>query len=117
MIRQRKPITRSPLKRGTKRVSQMSDRALAQLPERARIVDAAWDRDRGQCQAKHLVTGVRCGGPIDVHELCPRSVWPGGELVLANVVCICRNHHRWVDANPAAAHDVGLHRFSWEIER
>jgi hypothetical protein len=24
------------------------------------------------------------------------------------------SHHQWIDANPAAAHVVGLHKFSWE---
>jgi hypothetical protein len=108
------PIARSPLKRGTKRVAQMSDRALAQLPERARVVDAAWDRDRGKCQAKRLVPDVRCGGQLEAHERIPRSAWPGGELVLSNIIMVCHAHHRWIGDHPQAAHDLDLHSYSWE---
>lgn len=100
--------------RRRRRIAQRSARVLAELPERARVVDTAWERDKGRCQAEQLVPDVRCGGPIDVHELVPRSCWPKGYLVLTNTVLICRSHHMWVDSNPAAAHAVGLHKMSWE---
>ena len=102
--RSRKPIGRSA-------------RALASLPLRAQVVDAAWGRDRGRCQAEHKVPEIRCGGQLDPHEIIPRSAWPGGDLVLDNVVMVCRRHHDWIDDHPAAAHECGLHGFSWERRR
>lgn len=121
MIRRRKPIdrgstpiARSPLKRGTKPIPSRSERVFAQLPERARVVNAAWDRDRGQCQAEHLVPDVRCCAVLDPHEIIPRSAWAAGVLEVDNVMIVCRNHHRWIDAHPHAAHSLGLHGYSWE---
>lgn len=117
--------------RRSRRIASRSQRALDQLPLRARVVDAAFERDRGMCKADYIVRTItnctaeqvqavyqmkliRCGGRMDPHEIIPRSAWPGGELVVANVVMICRRHHQWVDANPVLAHAVGLHGFSWE---
>lgn len=140
MIRRRKPIARSglasvtPIRRRPAVVRGRSERALAKLPERARVVDEVWDRDRGQCRAAQIITAytmgrfimpiemaaaaamqlVPCAGRLDPHEIIPRSAWPGGELVVDNVVLICRNHHRWVGDHPSMAHAVGLHGFSWE---
>lgn len=108
------PLKRTPIKRSRKRIPHISDRALAQLPERARVVDAAWERDRGQCQAERLVPDCRCGGKLDPHEIIPRSAWPGGELVVDNVVMVCRRHHEWIGDHPVEAHRLGLHGYSWE---
>jgi 5-methylcytosine-specific restriction endonuclease McrA len=96
-----------------RRISQMSDRAIAKLPARAAVVDAAWDRDQGRCQATR-VTHVKCGGALEVHEIIPRSAWAGGELCLDNVILVCREHHRWIGSHPMAAHAAGLHGYSWE---
>lgn len=97
-----------------RRIAARSKRALEKLPERARVVDAAFDRDRGRCRAEFSVSWIRCGGRLDPHEVIPRSVWPDGELVLENVIMICRRHHDWVGDHPEAAHAAGLHGFSWE---
>lgn len=81
---------------------------------RREVVDAARDRDKNRCQAEHLVDEIRCGGPLDPHEIIPRSAWPAGDLDLDNVTIVCRRHHDWIDDHPAGAHELGLHRFSWE---
>lgn len=142
MIERRKPIPRSStplkrteLKRGRRRIPSRSEKALAKLPERARVVDEAFDRDRGQCRAVILVRehlmgrspatpdvdevmlalrAISCRGRLDPHEIIPRSAWAAGELVVENVVMICRRHHDWVGDFPDAAHAVGLHGYSWE---
>lgn len=106
--------SRYEVKRRHRRIPARSRKALELLGERALVVDAAWARDRGRCQAEHLVPEVRCGGQLDPHEVIPRSAWPGGELVLENVRMVCRQHHRWIDDHPEAAHKAGLHGFSWE---
>lgn len=114
MIRRRNPIKRTPLKRGTTRVAQRSAKSIALAPERAAVVQAARDRDGNRCQAEDLVREVRCGGPLDAHEIVPRSAWSRGYLDVDNVVIVCRRHHTWIDNNPEAAHTVGLHKMSWE---
>lgn len=108
MIRRRKPIARS-----RKRIPFRSEKTAGRLDERIAVVDQAWARDRGLCRARPLVGG-RCGGPLDAHEIIPRSAWREGQFVVANVVMVCRTHHRWIDDHPAEAHAVGLHGFSYE---
>jgi len=78
-------------------------------------------RDGYRCQAQprllarlDISAPVTCGGMLDVHEVIPRSVWPGGELVEANCVTVCRRHHDWIGDHPALAREVGLHAFSWQ---
>lgn len=97
-----------------KRIPPRSDKVIALLGERARVVDAAFDRDHGRCQAETRVPHVRCGGPLDPHEIIPRSVWVAGQYAIDNVVMVCRAHHRWIDNHPHDAHAVGLHGFSHE---
>lgn len=72
------------------------------------------DRDRG-CRARALVPEVRCRGPHDPHEIIPRSAWRAGIYDRENVIEVCRAHHDWIDHNITAAHELGLHGFSWEI--
>lgn len=55
-----------------------------------------------------------CGGPLDVHEVIPRSAWAAGQYEASNCLLICRRHHDWIDDNPDVAHTLGLHGFSWE---
>lgn len=93
---------------------QVSPKRAARRAARERVVDQAFRRDRWACQARELVPDVECDGPIDPHERIPRSAWPDGDLVVENVVTVCRAHHRWIDNNPAAAHARGLHGYSWE---
>lgn len=72
-------------------------------------------RDR-TCQAKGKLPH-RCSGPLDVHEIIPRSAWRKGYLVDDNCILICRTAHDWVGDNPDAAHLIGLHGYSWERPR
>lgn len=55
-----------------------------------------------------------CGGPLDPHEVIPRSAWADGALDPSNVVSLCRLHHDWVGDNPDDAHAIGLHGYSLE---
>lgn len=99
------------------RLPARSDRRIAEAPDRANIAAAARARDGNRCMAEVLVPSVACSGPLDAHERIPRSAWKGGYLVLANVITICRSHHDWVGDYPIAAHDLGLHGYSWERDR
>lgn len=93
----------------------------AQKPRRAAVVAQVLDRDGG-CQwskaclhggALHL-TGLPCAGPLDVHEIIPRSAWAKGYLEPSNCIALCRAHHGWVGDHPTDAHAMGLHGYSWE---
>lgn len=116
MIRRRKPIARSitPIDRGG-RPKGISTKRRERQPERTAVVDAAWERDGGRCQARLYVPSVRCAGQLDPHEIIPRSAWAAGAYVLDNVLMVCRAHHDWIGDNPKLAHEAGLHGFSWEI--
>lgn len=105
---------RHALARGTASIRQRSKKALAVLPERARAVDRAWNRDRGQCRARELVPEIECGGRLDPHEVIPRSAWAAGILDVDNIVIICRHHHDWVHRFPQEAHTRGLRRWAHE---
>lgn len=126
-------MKRSPLKRGTSQLkrtplARVGKRGNSKKAERANVVAIVRARDK-ICQlperlADHCedmtdsdfnaVMHVMCHGPLDVHEIIPRSAWPDGELVESNCQLICRRHHEWVDAHPAIAHQIGLHGYSWE---
>lgn len=134
MIRRRTPIARSsapidrtPLPRSRKRIPQRSPRVLAQVEHRAAVVEAAMNRDRWECQARSRLVATEipgpaddrygwteCGGPLDPHEIIPRSAWHAGQYELENVLTVCRRHHDWIGAFPDAAHALGLHGYSWE---
>jgi hypothetical protein len=108
----RKP--RTPLRRGRKPIPQMSTRRISEREQRAEVIAAAFARDGYLCRARALVPEVVCAGPLDPHEVIPRSAWAAGYLVLDNVLSICRSHHAWIDAEPEKAHERGLHAYSWE---
>lgn len=69
-------------------------------------------RDR-YCVAEKIVPQVTCGGPLDVDEIRARSA--GGDYLNPDECqVLCRRHHDWKHANPQAAHDAGILRWSWE---
>ena len=107
-------MKRSPLPRRRKRIKQRSIKQSVAQAERDEVVWRVRNRDR-TCQAR-AVPHV-CGIPLDVHEIIPRSAWPGGYLDDTNCVLVCRAAHNWIDDHPDEAHDLGLHGYSWERER
>jgi hypothetical protein len=105
----------------------MSNKRRRQLIERAQVRQEVLERDGGCVWLLHAWEGpfrdpkvslvgapTRCAGPLDVHEVIPRSAWAGGYLVPSNCVTLCRTHHTWVTDNPSAAHSIGLHGYSYE---
>lgn len=102
-----------PKRAGRKPLPAWSPRRASERELRERLCEVVRRRDR-TCRAELLVPAVRCGGPLDIHEVIPRSAWRDGYLVLSNVRLVCRQHHDWVGANVAAAHRLGLHGFSWD---
>ena len=104
-------------------IAPMSAKRRAALPARAEVRETVLERDEYRCQfwTRVYASGkpvpldapIACGGPLDVHEIIPRSAWPDGWLVVDNCVTLCRRAHEWVTDNPAAAAVYGLHDFSW----
>ena len=94
----------------------MSPRRADQVAERRAVVEQVHARDGRRCQAPHaeMVGLDGCYGPLDCHEVIPRSAWSAGYLVPGNCLTLARSCHEWVGANVTAAHDLGLHGYSWE---
>lgn len=66
-------------------------------------------RDGDECEAVGLVEH-ECFGPIDVHEVLPRSAWPDGIYYEPNCVCVCRwINDTWVKENVVEGERLGLH--------
>lgn len=118
-------MERAPLKRteGPKRTAGLtaggrlpveSARRKASKPLRAIVRERVAERDGHRCRAAALVPSVRCGGPLDVHEVVPRSAWPGAELDERDCVLVCRCHHEWVGAHEIEAAALALHGYSWQ---
>lgn len=95
-------------------VAHKSAKRISQKELRDRICELALRRAGYRCEAVELVPHITCDGRLDVHEVIPRSAWPGGHLVLSNTKALCRAHHTWVGEHQEAAHDLGLHGWSWE---
>lgn len=117
-------MKRTPLKRGkplkrTGRLSHRSKKREEEAAERAIVRAHAYARDGWRCRMAGMgeffpADVGPCRGPLDAHEVIPRSAWRAGYLVLDNVVSVCRAHHDWIGEHPALAHDLGLHGYSWE---
>lgn len=102
----------------------MSKKRRAQLVERRAVCAQVRDRDRG-CRFHHHIDRwpsdlplpafpLGCTGPLDCHEIIPRSAWAAGWLEPSNIVLVCRLHHDWIGEHPDAAHLLGLHGYSYE---
>ena len=95
------------------RLKQVSAKRRAEAPLRAKVRELTIERAKGRCEAAHLVP-IPCRGELEVHERHQRSIRPGSHLDLDDTMAICADHHRWIDANIAEAHRLGLLRHSWE---
>lgn len=86
------------------------------------VICEVMERDRYRCQFfqrpfshdQMVPMYPAHGGPLDPHEIVPRSAWHDGQYEPTNVIAICRVHHQWIDNHPTLAHELGLHGFSYE---
>lgn len=107
-------MKRTPIRRRRRPLAARSAKRLAETEKRRQVVQYVVARDGVRCRAATLVPAVRCWGPLDADEVCPRSAYPGGHLDPANVQVLCRAHHDWKHTHPNAAEALGLYRRSWE---
>lgn len=96
-----------------KRIPKTSKKRRGERLARAEVVLYARRRDGG-CVGRGLIPGHHCRGPLDGHEVIPRSAWPGGHLVLDNVRTVCRAAHDWIGGHERDAAAIGLHGYSWD---
>lgn len=100
-------------RRSRRPLPSVSRRRREERAERAEVVAEVLARAGHRCEANLVVPEVICDGPLDVDEVIPRGVHPGGHLEPENCQALCRAHHEWKHANPAEAEARGLRRWSW----
>ena len=96
---------RSELRRT--RLNPVSDKRRAENVERADLRERL-SRERKHCEFPG------CRAPwVDMHEVKKRS--RGGSITdPENILCLCREHHEFTEAEPAKATEMGLLKPSWE---
>ena len=104
----------APLPRGGARLRPFSRRRINDRERRRALVARRLLQAGNRCQGSAYGVEHDCAGPLDVHEIVPRSAWAAGYLVDENTVVVCRSLHDWIGDHPNEAHDHGLHRYSWE---
>ena len=108
------------------RLNPISKKRRAALPARSAVIRevherdqhcqfiaALWNPEAGWEEGDLVGVPTRCGGPLDVHEIIPRSAWSAGWLEPSNCLLLCRAHHRWTTENPRVANLLGLSKSSW----
>lgn len=100
-------------RRSRRPLPSQSRRRREERDEREDVREEVLDRAGYRCEADELVPEVTCSGRLDVDEVIPRGVNPGGHLDPDNCQVLCRAHHDWKHANPAEAVSRGLRRWSW----
>lgn len=106
-------MKRSAPPKRTARIRQRSPRRESEVDQRRAVVAAVHLRDR-TCRAASVVPEVACGGPLDCHEVIPRSAWAAGYLEVTNGLSVCRVHHAWIGDHPAEAKVRGLRKSAWD---
>lgn len=108
------PLSRGAGPKRRTRLRPFSDRRASERDKRKEVVAAVLERDGHRCQATAIHPGQPCWGPLDVHEVIPRSAWRDGYLRAENALTVCRRAHEAIGDSPALAHSLGLHGMSWE---
>lgn len=98
--------------RRRKRLAPRSPKRIAEAEARDEVRTVVRARAGGRCEARHLVPSVKCWGPLDVDEIESRGTHPGSHLDPDLCQLLCRAHHDWKHAHPAAALELGLRRHS-----
>lgn len=99
-------MKRSPLKRKTPLRTRSTLKSKPK-PVPSDIYAEVVLRDKG-CVAQRIVPEVKCAGRLDPHHVLMRS--QGGQDTAENLKTLCRAHHDWVHAHPAASYDLDLLR-------
>jgi 5-methylcytosine-specific restriction endonuclease McrA len=117
-MERKKPIKRTPIKRGTKPIAKRSKKTESAYVERRKLVERIL-LENPFCQAC-AVFAQHDGKSIytqnqshDVHELVRRS--QGGSILEdENVIAVCRPCHTRIGNYPKLAFDLGLAKHAWD---
>lgn len=102
-------LRRSPIKRGTTRLAQVSEKRQGRSEEYRQAKEAVWNRDRGQCQAQFVWPEVECWGKKDPHHRAPVGLYPELREDPDNLLVLCRAHHMAChNDDPIRARELGL---------
>ena len=114
-LRRGKPMKRGPGPQRRKRIAPISDKARAKIEPR-RELRRRLLQERPWCEVGPDLQplGVEClRRSTDLHERLRRS--QGGDILDGDdILCVCRNCHRWITENPQAAVEMGHARWSWQ---
>ena len=72
----------------------MSDKRLNEADKRWDVRQETMMRARFRCEAGDGAFSMRCGGPLDVHEIVARSVAPGSHLDVTITAAVCLMHKK-----------------------
>ena len=118
MLRRKKPLKRTPLKRSKTKIKQRSAKTEELYVIRREFVKRILD-ERPLCQACRVFADYEKKKVFnqhlsrDVHELVRRS--QGGSIIEdSNVLAVCRPCHVKIGNNPQLAFDLGLAKHGWE---
>lgn len=94
----------------------MSKKRQAEAPERRDLVKRLLS-ERPRCEFPTILgeqTVKMCHrASRDLHEVLSRGRG-GSFLDESNILCLCREHHEWIGANPVEANRLGVWSHSWE---
>lgn len=110
----RTPLKRkTPLKQGDKQLKRTGG------PKPVSKKRAVENRQRATVREQLRAERPHCEFPgckapwVDMHEVKKRS--RGGSITdKSNILCLCREHHEFTEAEPAKATEMGLLKPSWE---
>lgn len=118
LMERKKPLKRTPLKRGSKPIAKRSKKTESIYVERRKFVEKIL-KERPLCQAclvfagydgKHIFTHNQSQ---DVHEMVRRS--QGGSILDENnVLAVCRLCHTRIGNEPKLAFNLGLAKHAWD---
>lgn len=94
------------------RLKRMSKAKRREIAERKRLRVELLDERGLRCEAHRE---LQCCNPwTDLHEILKRSAG-GSPTDKNNILCVCRECHQWIEANPAEAMERGLSKSSAPI--
>lgn len=72
-------------------------------------------RAHDRCEGFALLPAIACLGGLEAHHVKRRpQCTPAERVDPDNGRLLCTAHHAWVTEHPERAHELGLHRWSWE---
>jgi hypothetical protein len=115
-------VKRTPLKRSTKPIRQVSVKRQGENRERARVLLAKYGPKPWKCRFEEYAAtadmalqhwlihsgAMKHHGRVNGHELKKASAWRAGRMDPDNVVPMCNFHNGWIEDHPIEAKQIGL---------